>query len=68
MKTLLIILGVIASLLLIGIVLIQKSKGGGLLYSGKTDYRRTSAFVEKATWVLACIIVFICIICALLLY
>ncbi|MBD5237212.1 MAG: preprotein translocase subunit SecG [Bacteroidales bacterium] len=62
------ILIVIASLLLIGVVLIQKSKGGGLAsdYSSGNQYlgyRKTTDFVEKATWSLA---IFICIlsICA----
>lgn len=62
------ILIVIASLLLIGAVLIQKSKGGGLasdyasgnLYLG---YRKTTETIEKITWGLA---IFICVasICA----
>ncbi len=62
------ILIVLASLLLIGVVLIQKSKGGGLAsdYSGGNQYlgyRKTTDFVEKATWSLA---IFICVlsICA----
>ena len=58
------ILIVIACILLIGVVLIQKSKGGGLAsdYSGGNQflgYRKTTDFVEKATWSLA---IFICII------
>lgn len=57
------ILIVIACILLIGVVLIQKSKGGGLAsdYSGGNQflgYRKTTDFVEKATWSLA---VFICL-------
>ena len=62
------ILIVIASLILIGAVLIQKSKGGGLAsdYSSGNQYlgyRKTTDFIEKATWTLA---IFICImsICA----
>ena len=62
------ILIVLASLLLIGVVLIQKSKGGGLAsdYSGGNQYlgyRKTTDFIEKATWSLA---IFICVlsICA----
>jgi len=62
------ILIVIASLLLIGVVLIQKSKGGGLAsdYSSGNQYlgyRKTTDFIEKATWSLA---IFICVlsICA----
>lgn len=62
------ILIVIASLLLMGAVLIQKSKGGGLAsdYSSGNQYlgyRKTTDFIEKATWTLA---IFICVmsICA----
>ena len=58
------ILIVIACLLLIGAVLIQKSKGGGLAsdYSQGNQYlgyRKTTDFIEKATWSLA---IFICVI------
>ena len=58
------ILIVIACILLIGVVLIQKSKGGGLAsdYSAGNQYmgyRKTTDFIEKATWTLAG---FICII------
>lgn len=57
------ILIVIAAVLLIGAVLIQKSKGGGLAsdYSGGNQYlgyRKTTDFIEKATWTLA---IFICV-------
>ncbi|MBD5270013.1 MAG: preprotein translocase subunit SecG [Muribaculaceae bacterium] len=57
------ILIVIACLLLVGAVLIQKSKGGGLAsdYSGGNQYlgyRKTTDFIEKATWSLA---IFICV-------
>ncbi|MBD5310512.1 MAG: preprotein translocase subunit SecG [Bacteroides sp.] len=62
------ILIVVACLFLIGAVLIQKSKGGGLAsdYSQGNQYlgyRKTTVFIEKATWSLA---IFICIlsICA----
>jgi len=62
------ILIVIACLFLIGAVLIQKSKGGGLAsdYSQGNQYlgyRKTTDFIEKATWSLA---IFICLlsICA----
>ena len=58
------ILIVVACVLLIGAVLIQKSKGGGLAsdYSQGNQYlgyRKTTDFIEKATWSLA---VFICVI------
>ena len=57
------ILIVVASLLLVGAVLIQKSKGGGLAsnYSSGNQimgYRKTTDFIEKATWSLA---IFICV-------
>ena len=58
------ILIVAACLLLIGAVLIQKSKGGGLAsdYSQGNQYlgyKKTTDFIEKATWSLA---IFICIV------
>lgn len=57
------ILIVLACILLIGVVLIQKSKGGGLAsdYSGGNQYfgyRKTTDFIEKATWGLG---IFICV-------
>lgn len=61
MFTALIILILIASVLMIGIVLIQKSKGGGLASNFASSnqimgVRKTTNFVEKATWTLAVII------------
>ncbi|MCF0204621.1 MAG: preprotein translocase subunit SecG [Muribaculaceae bacterium] len=58
MYTFLIILILIAAVLLIGVVLIQKSKGGGLssAFGGGNQImgvRKTTDFVEKATWTLA---------------
>ena len=58
------ILLVIACVLLVCVVLIQKSKGGGLAsdYSGGNQYlgyRKTTDFIEKATWGLA---LFICVV------
>ena len=57
------ILIVLASLLLVGAVLIQKSKGGGLAsnYASGNQYmgyRKTTDFIEKTTWGLA---IFICV-------
>ena len=57
----LIILILIASILMIGIVLIQKSKGGGLASNFASSnqimgVRKTTNFVEKATWTLAIVI------------
>lgn len=58
------ILIVLACVLLICVVLIQKSKGGGLAsdYSSGNQYmgyRKTTDFIEKATWSLA---IFVCIV------
>ncbi|MDE6437572.1 MAG: preprotein translocase subunit SecG, partial [Muribaculaceae bacterium] len=57
MHTIVIILTVIVAILLIGIVLIQKSKGGGLSsqFGGAgsvMSVRQTNNFLEKGTWIL----------------
>ena len=57
----LIVLTLITAILLIGIVLIQKSKGGGLSsqFGGAGNVmgvRQTNSFLEKATWTLAALI------------
>ena len=69
MYTLLIILIVIAAVLMIGIVLIQESKGGGLASNFSTynqigGVRKTTDFIEKTTWGLAVAMVVISIACA----
>ena len=61
MYLLLIVLIVIAAVLMCGIVLIQNSKGGGLASSFASSnqimgVRKTTDFLEKATWTLAIII------------
>lgn len=58
MFVVLIVLTLIAAVLLIGVVLIQKSKGGGLssTFAGSNQImgvRRTNSFIEKLTWSLA---------------
>lgn len=58
MYALLIVLTLIAAILLICVVLMQKSKGGGLssTFAGSNNImgvRRTTNFIEKATWTLA---------------
>ena len=58
MYTLFVILIVVASLMMIGIVLIQESKGGGLASNFSSSHaimgvRKTTDFIEKATWGLA---------------
>ncbi len=55
------ILIVVACVLLIGVVLVQKSKGGGLAsnYAGGNQImgvHKTTDFIEKATWTLAIVI------------
>jgi len=69
MYTLLVILIVIAALLMIGIVLIQESKGGGLAsqFSGYNQIggvRKTTDFIEKMTWGLAAFMVVVSVLCA----
>ena len=69
MYTLLIILIVIAAVLMIGIVLIQETKGGGLAsnfssYNQIGGVRKTTDFIEKATWGLAIAMVVISVACA----
>jgi preprotein translocase subunit SecG len=69
MYTLFVILIVIAAVLMIGIVLIQESKGGGLSssfagYNQVAGVRKTTDFIEKATWGLAAAMVVISIACA----
>lgn len=63
-----VILIVIVSLLMIGIVLIQESKGGGLSSNFSSSnaimgVRKTTDFIEKATWGLAGAMVVISILC-----
>ncbi|MCR4773995.1 MAG: preprotein translocase subunit SecG [Prevotella sp.] len=67
--TLFVILIVIASLLMIGIVLIQESKGGGLASNFSSSnsimgVRKTTDIVEKSTWALACAMVVFSVVCA----
>ena len=69
MYTLFVILIVIAALLMIGIVLIQESKGGGLAsnfssYNQIGGVRKTTDFIEKTTWGLAACMVIISVLCA----
>lgn len=57
----------IVSLLLMGIVLIQNSKGGGLAagFSSSNQIagvQRTTDFLEKGTWVLAISLLVLCLI------
>ena len=59
----------IAAILMIGIVLIQESKGGGLAsnfssYNQIGGVRKTTDFIEKTTWGLAIAMVVISVLCA----
>lgn len=63
------VLILIASVLMVLIVLVQNSKGGGLSagFSSSNQImgvRKTTDFLEKATWSLAGTILFLCIIVA----
>ena len=69
MYTLFVILIVLAAVLMIGIVLIQESKGGGLSssfasYNQIGGVRKTTDFIEKTTWGLAAAMVIISVVCA----
>ena len=69
MYTLFVILIVVASLMMIGIVLIQESKGGGLASNFSSSnaimgVRKTTDFIEKATWGLAIAMVVISVVSA----
>ncbi len=61
MHVVFVVLTIIVAVLLIGIVLIQKSKGGGLSsqFGGGNQVlgvRGTNTFLEKTTWTLAALI------------
>ena len=67
MYTLIVILILIVSVLLALIVLVQNSKGGGLVsnFGGANQMmgvRQTTDFLEKATWSLAAVLVALCLI------
>ena len=69
MYPLIIVLVILASLLMVGIVLIQESKGGGLAsnfasYNQIGGVRKTTDFIEKTTWGLAAAMVVLSVLCA----
>ena len=69
MYTFFVVLIVLVSLLMIFIVLIQESKGGGLSSNFSSSnaimgVRKTTDFVEKATWTFAAAMVIFSIVCA----
>ena len=60
---------IIAALLLCFVVMIQNSKGGGLASAFASSnqimgVRKTTDFIEKLTWGLACFIVVVSVACA----
>ena len=72
MYLLFIVLIVNVSVLMCGIVLIQNSKGGGLASSFASSnqimgVRKTTDFLEKATWTLAAVIAALCVLSAYML-
>ena len=69
MYILIIVLVILAAILMCGIVLIQESKGGGLAsgFSSSNQImgvRKTTDFLEKATWGLAIIMVVLSVLSA----
>lgn len=71
MSTVLTILIVVASIILILVVLVQKSKGGGLSSGFASSnaimgVRKTTDFIEKATWGLAGFIIILSIVCVMI--
>ena len=69
MYTVLLVFIIIAAILMVGIVLIQESKGGGLAsnyasYNQIGGVRKTTDFIEKTTWSLAAAMVIISVLCA----
>lgn len=68
MSVLFIVLTLLVAILLICVVLIQKSKGGGLssAFAGSNQImgvRRTNNFIEKVTWILAGAIAVLSVLC-----
>ena len=68
MTSILVPIIVIISVLMVAIVLVQKSKGGGLESGFQSSNQimgapKTADFLEKATWTLMCSIAVLCILC-----
>lgn len=66
MFALLVVLTLLVAVLLVCVVLIQKSKGGGLSssFAGSNQImgvRRTNSFIEKVTWTLAGVMAALCV-------
>ena len=67
MYTVIVILILVVSVLLGLVVLVQNSKGGGLIsnFGGANQMmgvRQTTDFLEKATWTMAIILVVLCLV------
>ena len=59
----------IASVLLVGVVLVQNSKGGGLASGFASQnqimgVRKTTDFIEKATWTLVAVVIVLSVLSA----
>ncbi|MBO4820643.1 MAG: preprotein translocase subunit SecG [Prevotella sp.] len=72
MFTLFAIFIIVSALLVIGLVLIQESKGGGLSsqfddFKNHFGVQQTATLLEKSTWVMVGVIVLLCVICVLVL-
>ena len=72
MFKLFVILIVISALMVIGLVLVQESKGGGLIsqfgdIGRELGIRKTNSFLERSTWVMTGVVVALCIACACML-
>ena len=71
MFAVLVVLVVILALIFIGVVLAQESKGGVLssrfeYFKKSFGYQRSMSFVEKITWILAGIIVVLCVVACII--
>lgn len=67
MDSIIVFIIVVLAILLVGIVLIQKSKGGGLAAGFQSSNQlmgapKTANFLEKATWTIMGVIALLCII------
>ena len=64
------VIAVLLCFILVAVVLLQKSKGGGLVASAQSSNQilgapKTANFLEKMTWWLMGIIAVLCIICTI---
>ena len=67
--TVITIIILVAAILLIGVVLIQNSKGGGLAsgFAAQNQImgvKKTTDFIEKATWTLVAVVIFLSVLSA----